>query len=789
MQYFTELKGISNTPILGNQIKFSRKTFQIKGYIYELYTYSLNLKKNKIDDDIYAQNPELLKILPRACSILVRDNQIVCSLEGPEKFSGKLDTDEDPEDGQEEAIAKSTGIYDHQKIMSWAAEGNLEIVETEKANGKFAICKIITHQGKKILLAGSKNNHFVMSLDQVDQVIRQESSNELIVSILSDIKKNWDQLNSQEMLDLFDSGYSLAGELCDGQHFTPGDNTISWFGFFKSGQVLDTIQSLGLLNSIGLKTVPYSKVYDASSDVSVVDLVFLASRCKNTEGSVLRCLNTDTGETVLVKTKSVTYIIKRFMRQIILRGYKEIEHLKKRFVDAQKYHGLGTDASIRVTNQLFQFALWMMGQKYPCSVLGITKVSSVKGQLPNGFNTYWSEWLVKTGNPDISITLSDFGEFSEKTYLENTKLYIPRSYANPAVVVFFQGLQGSGKSTIGFKVCEQLLEQGITATYIEQDDYWGDTLACQGALHHSIASQSGPNVILVTRCNANISQYKRYLDIAHRLPSIVTFVSPNNFGPLYLMMSLAGIIKRSNVGDNLMVGRFEYPFSEVIEFTAKNFKDFEIVRGSLTLDVYHPNAELSDQATKSMASTQSIEEFVRSNCDELNGLRCPIDEITQKIVEHVCQLKSGHISHTVVNPTPTYIGFAVGSDDKEEMDSFVDQYVPQEGTKYNHHCTYEFYGSKSSVKPSQDSLQPGQTVSAKIDSLVIRKADGASAFRISKLEYEGKELKIPKSQPHITAKIPFHEKPACANGFVGLTDDTVEIVNFTKTIRLTCFWS
>ncbi len=788
MDHFIALKSLLPSH-LGDFIKFTRKVTIIDGIQYELYTYTLKLPRNKFEDDVYAKNRELLKILPRACSILVCDKQIVCSLEGPEKFSGKSDIDEDPEDGQEEAIVESTGIYNHQKIMSWASSGNLEIVETGKANGKFAICKIITHQGKKILLAGSKNNHFVMSLDQVDQVISQESSNELIVSILSDIKKNWDQLNSQEMLDLFDSGYSLAGELCDGQHFTPGDNTISWFGFFKSGQVLDTIQSLGLLNSIGLKTVPYSKVYDASSDVSVVDLVFLASRCQNTEGSVLRCLNTKTGETVLVKTKSVTYIIKRFMRQIILRGYKEIEHLKKRFVDAQKYHGLGTAASIRVTNQLFQFALWMMGQKYPCSVLGITKVSSVKGQLPNGFNTYWSEWLSKTGNFDISISLSDFGEFSEKTYLENTKLYVPRSYANPAVVVFFQGLQGSGKSTVGSEVCKQLLEQGITARYIEQDDYWSDTLACQGALYHSIASQSGPNVILVTRCNANTSQYKRYLDIAHRLPSIVTFVSPNNFGPLYLMMSLAGIIKRSNVGDNLMVGRFEYPFSEVIDFTVKNFKDFEIARGSLTLDVYHPNAELEELAVKSIASTHTIEEFVRSNCEKLNGLRCPIDEITQKIVEHARQLKSGHISHTIVNPTPTYIGFAVGSDDKEEMGALVDQYVPQEGTKYFHHCTYEFYGPKSSVKPSQDSLLPGQTVIAEINSLVIRKADGASAFRISRLEYQGKELKIPKSQPHITAKIPIHEKPACANGFVGLTDDTVEIVNFTKTIRLTCFWS
>jgi hypothetical protein len=781
MDYFTATKLLPSH--LRDFIKFTRKETTIDGSKYELYTYTLKLPKNKFEDDVYAKNPELLKILPRACSILVCDNQIVCSLEGPEKFSGKSDIDEDPEDGQDESIAKATGIYDHQKILSWAVEGNLEIIETEKANGKFAIVKIITHQEKKIILAGSKNNHFVISFDQI---ISQES-NELIGGILLDIKNNWNQLNSQEILALFNSGYSLAGEFCDGQHFTPGDNTISWFGFFKSGQVLDTVQSLGLLNSNGLKTVPYSKVYDTSHDISQIDLVFLASRCKNTEGSVLRCLNTDTGETVLVKTKSVSYIVKRFMRQIILRGYKEIEHLKKRFVDAQKYHGLGTDASIRVTNQLFQFALWMMGQKYPCSVLGITKVSSVKGQLPNGFNTYWSEWLSKTGNFDINISLSDFGEFSEETYLENTKLYQLRT--KPAIVIFFQGLQGSGKSTVGSEVCKQLLRNGITAKYIEQDDYWGDTLACQGALHHSIASQSGPNVILVTRCNANISQYKRYLDIAHRLPSIVSFVSPNNFGPLYLMMSLAGIIKRSNVGDNLMVGRFEYPFSEVIDFTVKNFKDFEIARCSLSLDIYQPNAELEELATKSMASTHTIEEFVRSNCEKLNGLRCPIDEITQKIVTHVCQLNAGRISHIVVNTTPTYIGFAVDSDDKEEMNDFVDHHVSQPGRKYIHHCTYEFYGAKSTVKPSHDCLLPGQIVTAHIDSLVIRKADGASVFRISKLEYEGKELKIPKGQPHITAKIPFHEKPACANSFVGLTDGRVEIVNFTKTIRLTCFWS
>ena len=565
MDYFITLKHITeNTKQFDKIIKSNCKIFKIGESVYKLFTYTLNLPKNKFEDDVYGQNPDLLKYLPRACSILVRDNKIINSIEGPEKFSGKSDIDEDPEDNQDELITKNTGIYDHSKIITWANSNCLEIVETEKANGKFAICKIIFDEDKKLLLVGSKNNHFVLDYEHIDETIQSQNSNDIIVGILTDIKQNWDYLNSQEIINLFLSGHSLAGELCDGQHFTPGDNTISWFGFFKSGQSLDTIKSLGLLNSVGLKTVEYGKVFDNSMGLSDLDSVYLASRCKNTEGSVLRCTNTITGETILVKTKSVSYIVKRFMRQVILKGYKEIERIKTRFIQAQKYHGLGTSACIRVTNQLIQFGFWMMEKKYPCTVLGVTKVNSIKGQLSNGFNTYWTEWIKSTSQPDIVITLDDFGTFTESEYLAGTELYYNRPWTNPAIVIFFQGPQGLGKSTIGAEICGQLTQSGISAKYFEQDDYWGDTLACQGAIYHATASNSGPQVILVTRCNANQIQYRKYIDIVQKLPSIVSFVSPNNFGPLCLMISLAGIINRSNSGDKLMVGRFEYPFSEVI---------------------------------------------------------------------------------------------------------------------------------------------------------------------------------------------------------------------------------
>lgn len=789
MEHFFKLKNISeNTKQIEKLIKSSSKVFKIGEQEYNLYTYTLKLPKNKFEDDIYGQNPDLLKYLPRACSILVRNNKLINSIEGPEKFSGKSDIDEDPEDSQDEVVVKTTGIYDHNKIITWANSECLEIVETEKANGKFTICKIIFDNEQKILIIGSKNNHFVLTYEQIDDTIELEKSNDVIVGILTDIKKNWDNLNSKEILDLFSTGYSLAGELCDGQHFTPGDNTISWFGFFKSGQAFDTIKSLGLLNSVGLKTVEYGKVYDNSMNVQKLDSVYLASRCKDTEGSVLRCSNIKTGETILVKTKSVKYIVKRFMRQVILRGYKEIDRIRSRFIQAQKYHGLGTSACIRITNQLIKFAFWMMDKKYPCAVLGFTKVVSVKGQLSNGFNTYWTEWIESTGHPDIIISLEDFGVFSESEYLEGTELYHLRPFSKPAIVVFFQGLQGSGKSTVGAEICNQLTQSGISAQYIEQDEFWGDTLACQGALHHAISSESGPQVILVTRCNANITQYKRYIDVAQKLPSIISFVSPNNFGPLYLMISLAGIINRSNSGDKLMIGRFEYPFSEVINFTVKNFNEFEIVSNSKRFDMFTSDDKLDEEAKEALKSNHLIENFVKTNLDNLNKLRHPVNVISSQILVHITNLLKGNISNVMTNSNPIYIGLAVNPVDKLVLTEFVNLHFPGTGTTYNHHCTLQFFGGKIKVDIGPETILPGQSVSAQINGLVIRKSDNACAFKIDKLICESKEIKL-KQQAHITGKIPLNEKPSCSGSFVELVDDKVTIVSFNKTLNLTCFWS
>ena len=793
MDIFATYKKVSSNNSILRLIKVQSKTFGD----YTVYTYTINLPKNKFEDEIYSKNPELLRILPRACSILVHSSSetngvsIISLLEGPTKFSGRTEIDEDPEEGQDETENKQyTNIYNHLMIMDWAKNHVLEIVETEKANGKFAICKIITHLDQRLILCGSKNNHILTTIDGIDSLLYTE--NEIMKSILLDIRTNYEKLLS--LSEWFDRGYSIAGELCDGQHFTDGDNTISWFGLFQNGVPLD----VAVLQQYGLKTVPFSTVFTAKNDVSELDNVFLASRCKPNEGSVLRCRNISLPDTVvLVKTKSINYIVKRFTRQILIRGYKDIERLRNRFVEAHRYHGLSTEASIRITRQLYEFCMWMMEKEYPCSVLGHQTVTSVRGKLPNGFNTYWNEFL-KEGNKDIVVTPNDFcSGFDQDQYLNETVLYQKRTYDNPAIVVFLQGLQGSGKSTIG-DYCSKFFSGQRYSTrceYIEQDMYWGDTNACQGALYHMIASAGGPKIIFVTRCNMNPQQYSRYLDICHRLPTVVTFFSPQTVDPLYFMISMAGIMTRSQDGDRLMVGRFDLPIKDVVTFSRTNFDSFVQKTAHNVYSTFEPDSELLEESKKAFRDPDTIIEFVRNHRDLLIARRYPIQHVCEPIIQTVQLLLEGTYAVTpdIVCPSkPIYIGAAVSMFDTGILESILDAHLVK-GVTYLHHMTTHFCEKGKSplgatslsgkdLKIPANTILPGQKLERMINALVIRKSDGAAAFRISPEQGDSKD------NLHITARIPSGLTPVVSNSFVGLADERVKIIPMTIPVKLTGFW-
>jgi len=763
------------------------KSFIINGEDYNLITFTLKTKKHQNEDDVYAKNPELLSILPRACSILVSPNGSVEPLVGPRKFAGKSAIDEDPDNDTDENVQDS-GIFDYSKIMSWAQDNSLEIIETIKENGKFWIFRY-TKDG--IILCGSKNNHIAFLPDDIDRVIDENKHNEIMLTGLSDIKDNLDKLMNPMIREIFNKGYSLVGELCDGQHFfpiIPGQSAIKYFGFFLNGDAMETMCALNLIRSIGLDTVGFKPVFTPESDASTLDSVFKLSRCMDSEGAVLCCRNVKTGYIVLVKSKSVKYIVWRMFRQVLLRGYKEIERIIKRFIDTAVYHGLNTNACIRIVQQLMNFGLWMISKEYPSSIVSHTPVQSVRGKLSNGFCKYWREYI-EDGNADIDVSLDDFGAFDSSKFIAHTNIYEKRMPNDPAYVFFFQGLQGSGKSTTAALLCEQLNAIGIYAVYREQDVFWGDTASCQGAIYHDISRANGPKVVIISRCNANEKQYDRYLQMVYKLPCVVSFIAPEKVDSLYLMISLSGIINRSTIGDSLMVGRFEYPISQVIDFTKRNYDDFVIHPSAWTVST-HQTVETLVVESSQLKTNINVEAFVKLHYDKLHSLRLPVETIVKQMLDIVDKTMSGNVSHVIHTMTPIYVGLAVGEDDKQFLQYFLDHSHYFEGnfTEYIHHCTIEFGGGKKKVSPDQ--IKPGQSVTCVVDALVIRKSDGASAFRVSSLMVEDRKIKVNNRQAHITAKIPSYCKPMCSNDFVGFTDEgIVTIIPFHHTMSLNCFYS
>lgn len=765
------------------------------------YTYSIATTKKgptQFEDYIYSNYPILVKVLSRGFSIIAKKDQIISVLEGPCKFSGKTTVDEDPEDDQD-IIEDSNAIYDHNKIIKWSNAHILEIIETEKANGKFVIFRAAMFEGKIHLHVGSKNKHLFFPVDQLDFCIVSPDSGDIVSAILQDVKKNLHLLTDERLMNKFSQNYSLCGELCDGQHFMPGDNTVSWFGLFKSGKSMDTSECFEFIKSLGIQTVQWSLVYEKGSNPEDLEKVFLLSRCKLNEGSVLRCRNTNTNEIILVKTKSVSYITKRFMRQSILKGYAYmVDSVKKRFIDAQKYHGLNTNASIRMCNQLVKFGFWLMNKEYPVAVLGVTQVNSIRGCLVNGFSHYWTEYLTEMGEIEQVFTPADFGDFDEVLFSSNTEPYISRNYSNPTCVVFFQGLQGSGKSTLGESVQSELAKVGKKVTIVEQDRFYGCTVSCQGYLYHNIKNSLGPDVILVTRCNANPKQFERYLQICHKLPSLVTFAVPHSVDELYLAVCLEGVLNRSESGDSLLVGRKEFPIEEATDFIMGNYRDFKRQKIDNEIHVYKDNIKLQEGAKiiySQIAKTKSNKVFidwVKTNKKELHSIRYPITNLTNEVIQIIN--KTLNAENLILNDKLSYIGLAVQDKDKQKLIEFIKLHNNiinySKSTTHVDHCTQLFLGGKELNYKDKSYCKPLDSVDAKIDALVIRKKDGSCSFRIRKDSLILNKERIKMDQiPHITGIIPYTEKPVISNQFVGLTDNTVVIVPMNYELVLTAFYA
>lgn len=924
--------------VMNQYVKTSVSKIEIGMLPYLVITYSL-LKGKKSEDDIYGEEKELQYILPRACTLLVSTtNDIVASLMGPAKFSGYKPIDEDTDQ-----TSHST-IFDYSTIKEWAINGNLEVVETTKENGKFWIVKLVIINDILCLFTGTKNNHTIFPIEEIDIVIDAQPIDSILRTGLLYIKQCVPRLIN--LLNVFNDGYSLVGELHDNQHFVlkEDNNVITFFGFFKHGNAMDTKDAYQLIIQSGLQSVEYRVIFTPDSNYETLDDIFLLSQCRKDEGIVFYCRNVETNKVILVKSKSVVYIVKRMMREILKNGYANIENIINRIVDTSTYHGLNTHAATRVTKQLINFGKWMIFKQFPCSILGHMPVESVRGQLCNGFAIYWDLYL-KDKNTDINITPDDFGPFDEATFRMQTTRP-KRKTTDPVYVFFIQGLQGSGKSTTA-----KILQTSNYLKCFEQDWYYGCSKSCMGAIHEEIINPFGAKVIIITRCNINEEHYKHYVSMIHKLNCCnISFIAHENVNMLYLTVSLSGVLKRKTIGDQIMVGRFEADFIDAVGFVRKNYESFQKHPLAWTVSIYNSNDKLLQKANQ-LKTNDEIKNFVEENHIELEALRLSPYKIASNIFDFIkhTQYISYDKSKFVYNLKPLFVGgrvweshqkellqfvhnlynynaplrnmhtdlskacdefiksiplklfpFGLSCIDKElffkkihkikethlrdiyfdflshdygeflnnrfmnllkleekeykiivdKMEKIIEMYdyndigfpemvrcdgtvkssinlhqyewetdeehasrladnfesyaltckksielydtiayksiINNEFVEYCEHLTINYLGGKTEYIGS---LKPGTIVSAIIDALVIRKKDGACAFRVSSVKYKNVEIDMKGRQAHITAIIPSSQRPSCSNSFVGLTDqEIVTVIPYCHHLQLSVFY-
>tara|TARA_Y100000590_G_scaffold438276_1_gene560909 strand:+ start:4358 stop:6877 length:2520 start_codon:yes stop_codon:yes gene_type:complete len=803
----------ANLSNVSSLIKIKKTVFS--GFTH--YTITLRVPKGQFEDDVYAKHYVLLDIVPRAYTIITSgsgaDEKIVSFVTGPRKFSGKTAADEDP-DGNDENF-KDTGIYDHSTVISWARDDMLKITSSEKANGKFACCRLFDYDDCRYITFGSKNYHITIPLDSLNDWLSDETNdtadNAIVYSIAKDIYDNIHRIIM--LMPTFNAGYTLCGEYCDGQHFVLGNNTIEWFGFFRFGECLDTHSATMLLADAGLKTVSSRVVFQPGDDITNIDTIIKMSRCVQTEGAVLYFENMETEDIILCKTKSIRYILMRMLRQAIInRGYMGINHFIKRIIDASDYHGLNTSAAIRISKQLIRFVFWMLEHKIPTNVLGIIPVVSVRGKLPTGFAIWWNQYLITTSTPDIDVTPDDFGDFDKVVFQAAMDTHMKtgiRTNGDPNHIIFIQDIQGGGKSTTAAAIqgpdpigdtrnegaCQfpvnlvphnfgssddypSMLLTNLDTEYVEQDMFYGHSPSCLAWLYYKTLYASGPRVIIVSRCNANEKHYKKYIDTLAPMPTMIYFIAPERVDYVSVITSMAGIIERSTNGDKLMVGRQEYDIDKVLEIITRTYKDFKINDNAIRYNRFNDIPEDILREMKAAVDNKNIIEYVTWNFDMILALRRPLADIVADMTSIITRIQDGEFLEKVYHsPRPTYVGLCVNPDDASSLRVETDI----EGTHYNHHTTQFHHGQGKRWKASPfDTVSHGDIINAMITHRVTQKSSGAIAYRIDLMG-----VRCANPTPHITSFMPIGMKPAEANNFVGLSDETVNVEVLREPIVLT----
>lgn len=764
----------------------------VKNPLGSFYTYTVGSKgkkgKGPGEDELYAKNPWLLEHIPRGFTLFVPEgSDEIVSLSGPLKFSGMSAVDEDEMDGA------ANGIFNLRKVLGWEKSDELRITRLTKANGKFAIVRVVEIDGVLHIFGGSKNCHKMCEFTHktMEESIAEwkASGFELVADIFGCFLEQFEELKA-----LYDAEHfkdcSLVGEYCDGLHLTPLDDGdvahIEWFSLFGRGGVIPGGKVLDVLHTLRefrLRTVDFETV-----DGFVEDALRLA-RCGLDEGNVLYFENTSTGEVQLCKSKAVFYILCRMFRQILTKGAGTWSAFVRRVWETMDYHFLSLNALEKVFPFFWDFLDWMYAKGYPFDALEfMDSANSSRGEIGmTGFGNFMKVFMQETGKSLVFVP-EDFRSEDEKVRFADYRrkvAFVERTSKEVGVnkmplVVFIQALQGSGKSTIVAAVCRMLFMLGIKACYVEQDWHYGNTKTCREYLRHCITERDY-DVIFVSRCNINTTQYGAYLNICHNVGARVVFMTPrhHNCG-LAVAVALTGIYHRSKEGDRLIAGRVLHSKENVLEFLGAFAKDYEKHAQAVEFDLYTSEFEkMMEEFGHNDFNMKEIDAAVSEHgVPHFMNFRRSVDDIAYDIVQKL--LHGLRTTDMVMCPKTSMVAFYVRNKDREMLLDLVGE-QGDDGTLACEHVTQIYYGGK---KVELTPVLHGKNVIAHICALVSG-PKGALAFDVDRLEVDDMEVSVNSRKPHITAWYPKGMQASDSVKFVKETEG-VERQVLDITLELNC---
>lgn len=488
-------------------------------------------KRNISDDTFYEGYPHLHKRIPRSYSVLSinKDGKKIRThtFRGMYKFSGNNILDEDHESNS----------------LSYLVPKNLKSdckykLVTEKENGKFALISMIDISGERYVVGGSKNVHRIFKLEEISSM----TVNSLDEYIIYTFWEQYQQLdNSQKLnLSLYLSHHShpkcLCGEFTDGKHMvvSKGKPTIKWFAItdscanFWERPHLNTniLEDLKQINAFRLPCVKYKLIEysDSTKDYRI---------CSGKEGDVIHYLDQNYQSIYIEKVKTYWYIIIRCLRQIILNSPNLVDVYRNKLcltlLKRNSFLNLPEPFLIVWYELLCKFCQWFIENKIE------TKAVDMRSE---GMGFYWKKFMNE--NPDLT---DDFGE--PDSYLKNNRpdLIGKRLEINyqEKILVLFQGVPGLGKTTLANNLIKTL---GETSVCLEQDQFKGDKNKCLQCLK-KLLSNPKINIILLSRNNSNIRQYKSFIDLVNHFSCKVLAIYPYEWSNIDSKKKLIEICQES----------------------------------------------------------------------------------------------------------------------------------------------------------------------------------------------------------------------------------------------------